>query len=208
MQKHITLLGDSVFDNKIYVPDGSSVHEHLLDCLTQHDTASLVAVDGAVISSVFRQLDRIPRATTHLMLSVGGNDALYLQSSVMGEPSVSVHDSLAKMKAARDIFERDYLQLIKELQRFELPTAVCTIYDGVPGLDDASLAGVAIINDIITRTAANTGCDLIDLRVLCNEADDYSGVSPIEPSHKGGSKIAALIVRATSGHAPASRVFC
>lgn len=208
MQKHITLLGDSIFDNKTYVSDGSSVIEHLLDRLADPDTASLIAVDGAVISSVFRQIERIPNTTTHLILSVGGNDALYLQSSVMGESSESVRNSLAKMKATVQTFEREYLQLVTELQRFNIPLTVCTIYDGVPGLDDASLAGVAIINDIITRMAFKNGLDLIDLRLLCSQPADYSEVSPIEPSHAGGAKIAAAIVRAVSGNAATAKVFC
>ena len=98
MKKHITLIGDSIFGNKTYVPDGNSVHEHLLEQLVSPDTVSLVAVDGAVVNSVLRQIERVPDETTHLVLSVGGNDALYLQSSVMDESSDSVHSSLSKMK--------------------------------------------------------------------------------------------------------------
>lgn len=48
--RHIALLGDSVFDNKIYVPNGLSVHGHLTSMLTELDRATLVAVDGAVVS--------------------------------------------------------------------------------------------------------------------------------------------------------------
>jgi hypothetical protein len=208
MTKHITLLGDSIFDNKSYVPDGSSVHEHLLDRLSQPDTASLVAVDGAVISSVLRQIERIPTDATHLVLSVGGNDALYLQSSVMGEASDSVHSSLGKMKASLKTFEQEYKQVMGELQKFDLPLIVCTIYDAVPGLDDASLAGLAIINDIITRTAFKERLTLIDLRLLCDETVDYSEISPIEPSHEGGRKICEAIIRVISGEPPPSQVFC
>ncbi len=208
MTKHITLLGDSIFDNKIYVPDGNSVHEHLMAQLSPPDTASLVAVDGAVVDSVFRQIDRIPEATTHLVLSVGGNDALYLQSSVMGESSDSVHNSLSQMKAALQTFQREYERVIRELQRCRLPLTVCTIYDAVPGLDDAALAGLAIINDIITRTAFKESLSLIDLRVLCDEASDYSEVSPIEPSHEGGEKLASTIVRVTSDKPSSTKVFC
>ena len=208
MTKHIVLLGDSIFDNKIYVPDGNSVHEHLSASLTPPDTASLIAVDGAVISSVLKQIERIPSDATHLILSVGGNDALHLQSSVMGEISFSVHNALGKMKAAVQTFDQEYRQLIAELQRFGLPLTVCTVYDAVPGLDDASLAGLAIINDIITRIAFKDRLTLIDLRLLCNEAADYSEVSPIEPSHEGGRKICDAIIRSTSEEYSSIRVFC
>lgn len=206
--KHICLLGDSIFDNKIYVPDGNSVHEHLLANLTSPDTASLIAVDGAVVDSVFRQVERIPEAATDLVLSVGGNDALYLQSSVMGETSDSVYSALGRMKAALTTFEREYEQVIGRLLHFKLPLTVCTIYDCVPGLDDPSLAGLAIINDVITRTAFKNSLDLIDLRLLCNEPTDYSPISPIEPSHEGGAKIAAAIVRAVTGNSVSTKVFC
>ncbi|TWU10515.1 SGNH/GDSL hydrolase family protein [Allorhodopirellula heiligendammensis] len=205
---HICLLGDSIFDNKIYVPDGHSVHEHLFANLTAPDTASLVAVDWAVVNSVLRQIERIPEAATHLVLSVGGNDALYLQSSVMGESSDSVYASLGKMKVAIATLEHEYEQVIGKLRQIKLPLTVCTIYDCVPGLDDAALAGLAIINDTITRTAFKNGLDLIDLRLLCNDPTDYSEVSPIEPSHAGGAKIATAIMRAVSGHAAAARIFC
>ncbi|WP_430452751.1 SGNH/GDSL hydrolase family protein [Rhodopirellula europaea] len=208
MTKHITLIGDSIFDNKTYVPDGKSVHEHLMDQLVSPDTASLVAVDGAIVNSVLRQIERIPKETTHLVLSVGGNDALYLQLSVMGESSDSVHSSLSKMKATLQTFEQQYKQVICELQRLELPLTVCTIYDAVPGLDDASLAGLAIINDIITRIAFKEKLTLIDLRLLCDEIGDYSQVSPIEPSHSGGQKIASAIIQAVSFISTSSRVYC
>ncbi|WP_442511724.1 SGNH/GDSL hydrolase family protein [Novipirellula sp. SH528] len=208
IDKHIVLLGDSIFDNKIYVPNGNSVHEHLLASLSSPNTASLVAVDGAVVGSVLRQIERIPDGATHLVLSVGGNDALYLQSSVMGESSDSVHSSLGKMKAALQIFDREYEQVISRLRCFNMPLTICTIYDCVPGLDDASLAGLAIINDIITRTAFKNSLGLIDLRLLCNEPGDYSAISPIEPSHEGGAKIVTAITQAFSGGSASAQVFC
>ena len=36
--------------------------------------------------------------------------------------------------------------------------------------------------------------DLIDLRLVCNEPQDYA--NPIEPSSRGGAKIANVIVKA------------
>jgi len=38
---------------------------------------------------------------------------------------------------------------------------------------------------------------VIDLRIVCNEAEDYSDISPIEPSGKGGAKIAQVIADVT-----------
>jgi hypothetical protein len=43
--------------------------------------------------------------------------------------------------------------------------------------------------------------------VLCQEASDYSSISPIEPSASGGGKIARAIVAAVLDDQAGSRVF-
>ena len=73
---HVVLLGDSIFDNGIYVSRGSSVIDQLKTRLPSGWKATLAAVDGAVTSSVLRQLERIPEDATHLIVSAGGNNAL------------------------------------------------------------------------------------------------------------------------------------
>jgi hypothetical protein len=52
---------------------------------------------------------------------------------------------------------------------------------------------LSLFNDIITRAAFAHRLPLIDLRLICNEEADYA--NPIEPSAKGGAKIAAAISR-------------
>lgn len=52
---------------------------------------------------------------------------------------------------------------------------------------------LSIFNDVIIREAVRLGLLVIDLRLICSEAEDYSKVSPIEPSAKGGEKIAKAI---------------
>lgn len=69
MARHIVLLGDSIFDNALYVPGGQSVLEHLRGAMPKGDKATMVALDGATVSSVFRQIERIPDDATHLVLS-------------------------------------------------------------------------------------------------------------------------------------------
>src|SRR5437764_15264123 len=73
---HVVLLGDSIFDNGSYVPGGPPVIEQLRRGLPGGWKATLLAVDGAVCSSVAAQLQRLPDDATHLCVSVGGNDAL------------------------------------------------------------------------------------------------------------------------------------
>jgi hypothetical protein len=62
------------------------------------------------------------------------------------------------------------------------------------------LAVLAYYNDVIFREATRAGVPIIDLRLTCSEAGDYSTVSPIEPSIAGGAKIAAAIVRLLAEH--------
>lgn len=82
---HVVLLGDSIFDNEVYVGEGNlSVLEQMVLALSspenpvnQQGTATLLAQDGAVIGAVEEsQLVKIPADATHLVLSVGGNNAL------------------------------------------------------------------------------------------------------------------------------------
>ena len=60
MNGHIVLLGDSIFDNAVYVPGGPSVIEHVRRVLPRNWEATLLAVDGATISSMERQFTRMP----------------------------------------------------------------------------------------------------------------------------------------------------
>src|SRR5688500_14337329 len=53
---HVVLLGDSIFDNGAYVSGGPDVVAHLRAMLPRGWEATLLAVDGAVIDDVFRQL--------------------------------------------------------------------------------------------------------------------------------------------------------
>ena len=58
--------------------------QHLRSRLPKGDRASLLAVDGAVTNSILRQLTRLPADASHLVVSVGGNDALQ-QSPILNE---------------------------------------------------------------------------------------------------------------------------
>ena len=91
-----------------------------------------------------------------------------------------------------------------------LPVALCTIYDArFPDPQEQRLVvtGLSLFNDVITREAFSRRLSLIDLRLICSEPDDYA--NPIEPSAKGGAKIAAAVVQAVSGNTifPRSQVF-
>jgi hypothetical protein len=190
---HVVLLGDSIFDNAAYVPGGPAVIEHLRRMLPAGWEATLLAIDGATIASVERQLRRLPKSATHLVLSVGGNDALGYAGFLLTEPADSFASALAGIARIRDEFAREYRAMLDDVRSVGLPLAVCTIYDSIPGMGPAELAGVSIFNDVITRHAIVAGATLLDLRLISNESTDYAAVSPIEPSASGGGKIARAI---------------
>jgi hypothetical protein len=190
--RHVALLGDSIFDNAIYVPDGPSVIEHLRGLLTPGWQATLVAHDGDVVADVAGQLSRVPGDASHLVLSIGGNDALS-SIGLLSEPAASVHDALGFLEGIRKEFQRGYRAMLWQVLSLQRPLAVCTIYDAVPGLSPELQTALALFNDSIAREALAARVPIIDLRYVCAEAGDYSVISPIEPSVQGGGKIAKSI---------------
>jgi hypothetical protein len=83
--------------------------------------------------------------------------------------------------------------MLQHILSFELPVAVCTIYNTIPGLDGATKTALALFNEIILQEAAMAKVPVIDLRIICDELNDYSVISPIEPSDAGGKKISQAI---------------
>ncbi len=198
---HVVLLGDSVFDNGAYVRPGEpDVARQLRDRLPAGWAATLAAVDGAVADSVRRQLERVPPGATHLVVSVGGNDALRRQD-VLGAPARSVAEALLALSEVRDGFARGYRAMLDAVLARGLPTALCTVYDPRfpdPARQRVAVAGLALFNDTITREAFGRGLPLVDLRLVCSEDADYA--NPIEPSARGGAKIAGAIAELVTGH--------
>jgi lysophospholipase L1-like esterase len=190
---HVVLLGDSSLDNKAYVGTAPDVVAHLRRRLPSPWQATLAAVDGAVAADLRRQADRLPADATHLVVSVGGNDALR-REGVFREPARSVGEGLARLAEAREQFRQDYAAMLGTVLARGLPTALCTIYD--PRFPDPlrqrlGIAGLALFNDVIIRAAFARGLPLLDLRLICDEDADFA--NPIEPSGQGGGKIAAAV---------------
>lgn len=71
--RHLILLGDSIFDNRSYVGRGQPAVIDQLQAKVkeQGGNATLVAVDGNVLSHVADQIKHIPRDATHLFISIG-----------------------------------------------------------------------------------------------------------------------------------------
>src|SRR3954462_14542529 len=108
---HVVLLGDSVFDNAAYVPGGPDVIRQVRERLPGGGGGSLRgvagatpagaprrAVDGATTAGVPGQAQRLPPDATHLVVSVGGNDALG-HIGVLEEAASSLAQALDRLAA-------------------------------------------------------------------------------------------------------------
>ena len=186
--KHVVLLGDSILDNAAYTGGGPDIAALLHLLMSKSDCVTLLATDGDMTVDIGRQLKQLPAGATHLVLSVGGNDAL-LHSDFLAEEASSVAQVLLHARALADAFAVAHGEVLKALAQTGLPLAICTIYDcNFADPQMAHLVGTALslFNEAIIRNAVEIGAPVIDLRSICTEPDDYA--NEIEPSVQGGQK--------------------
>jgi hypothetical protein len=187
------LLGDSIFDNKAYVGGGPDVIARLGAMLPAGSTATLAARDGSTTSDIAGQLATVPKDATHLVISVGGNNALG-EKGLIEEKAQSVAEVLDKLAKIKSAFRKSYAAMLDGVLARRLPTAICTIYEAnYPDLTTRAIAatGLSVFNDAILREAFAHALPVIDLRLIINDGADYA--NDIEPSVEGGAKIARAI---------------
>ena len=206
---HIALLGDSIFDNQTYTAGAPDVVGHLRAILPPQWQATLFAIDGSTTGDLAGQLKGVPPDATHLVISLGGNDAL-LNLDVLETPVTSTSDALAAFGERIGRFEKAYSAAIDAALSLKRDTTVCTIYnaDLEPSLAPPARILLMMFNDVILRVAFERGVRVIDLRLVCTEPADYA--HEIEPSGVGGRKVALAIARsvdATEGPGSLSTVF-
>src|SRR5215210_3766496 len=117
---HVILLGDSIFDNAAYTAGGPDVVSQLRKLLPSGWTATLLAVDGHRTVDVNRQLEALPKGATHLVLSVGGNDALS-HGDLLTRAARSAAEVLTLLANAAGEFEEGYRLLVARLLQTGLP---------------------------------------------------------------------------------------
>lgn len=187
-EKHLVLVGDSIFDNRAYVKAGQSVSEHLQALLGRAGKVTLLAVDGHVAGDVAGQLLAMPEGATHIALSVGGNDALESLPALETGCSNVLH-ALEILGELQCTFANSYRSALLAALKPGLPLIACTIYDAVPGLPPPLKTALSLFNDVICRNALAHQVPVLDLRDLLPDPEDYSTASRIEPSEMGGAKI-------------------
>lgn len=200
MTRHLILLGDSIFDNGIYVDPGQAdVMAHLTRKISPLDwTLDMRAVDGAMVSDVESQLNRKPvNQPAMFVLSVGGNDAL-VHVDMIADPTAdkSIADVLAAFNQVKEGFRTKYAVLLDRILEHDQPLVVCTIYNPQfeePTVQMLAETGLSFFNDVIAQEALRRDLPIIDLRIVC--AGPAAFANPIEPSEVGGDLITDAIVR-------------
>jgi hypothetical protein len=220
MNGHVVLLGDSILDNGAYISGGPDVLTHLRGMLPAGWRATLLALDGSLIADLDGQLSDLPADTTHVVVSVGGNNVL-MNLDILRLRVRSAPQALMKLGQRVAAFERDYRRAIDRVRILGRELAICTIYNAnldreagaaalgfSPEEAAAALVILTTFNDVILRVGFEAKLRVIELRLVCTEPADYANT--IEPSVRGGEKIARAIVAAlglteqTGGH---SRVY-
>src|SRR5262245_3094247 len=196
---HLVLLGDSIFDNGAYTNGGPDVVSQVRKILSPGWTASLSAIDGATTGDIPEQVRGLPTEATHLVLSVGGNDAL-IEASALDLPASSMAQAVGFLADVASKFEKDYRSAVAACMRPTLPLTICTIYNGCfpdPSYQRTVSTALMVFNDVILSVAIESRLSVIDLRAVCTNPEDYA--NPIEPSSVGGEKIARAIVAVVTG---------
>ena len=203
---HIVLVGDSIFDNGRYTEGGPDVIAQVRQLLPRGWQASLLAVDGSTTENIPDQVKRLSSDASHLVLSVGGNDAI-MNAEILRMPARSTAEALSELNEVSKNFEANYRRAVEMCRQRGLPLAICTIYNGNfpdPKYQLLISTALMVFNDVILRVGIENGLTIIDLRLICSSAEDYA--NPIEPSSIGGAKIARSIVGLVSDAGNGARV--
>jgi hypothetical protein len=214
----IYMIGDSILDNCVYVPHNCDTVSVLMQKLDEEGFDGVEvqkwAVDGYTTEDVSNQIYKFRRAKMHGfddsniskkpnsigVLSAGGNDALQSRY-VLDQYTNKVVDAFSLIERPLSLFRENYSKLLQTMVDGEWERLIVfTVYNKIPQvISIAEKTALALFNDIITEEVAKhkmagANIDLLDLRVICDEPEDYSYVSPIEPSHQGSQKIVNALI--------------
>ncbi len=198
-KKELILIGDSIFDNAIYVAGGPSVSEQITIGLDPSNwTVELGAIDGATTPDVANQITADCPETAIIALSIGGNDALQHLGLLTDNNRILISETLSKFYTIREEFRKNYQEALDYLLALGCPLIVCTIYNPdfnrdaqTKPLQFTAEAALSFFNDVITQEALVRSIEIMDLRQICTESEDFA--NPIEPSCIGGQKIAEYL---------------
>ena len=189
----LVLIGDSILDNAPYTTPEPDTTTHLQNLLGSAWSVELLAMDGAVMADVPRQVRALHGRPDVAVLSVGGNDAIQ-HVDLLERRGTSSADVFKDLLEIVDDFEHNYEKVARMVAEHAHRTVLCTIYE--VRLEPAIYAKLvrvplAVLNDRIISIGARLGVDVIDLRAVCTDDADF--VLQIEPSATGAARIAQAI---------------
>ena len=188
----IVLLGDSILKNNSYVPDGKAVDNIIEERVLKNDKnieLYSLAENNSKIVDVYSQINKIPldinNKSTTIFLSSGGNDILSFYVDQQGDTTDT--GFLNTMLA-------DYKKLIKSIQiRMDLCQIVLLdIYYPTSNQFTQYKPILEQWNSLIADYARENSFGLLQISQSVTSNDDFT--LGIEPSEKGGEKIAQSIL--------------
>ena len=185
-EKTIVLLGDSILKNNTYVSNGKGV-----DNILEERNAKVIslAVNNSKIVDIYGQINEIPldinSKTTLIFLSSGGNDILSFYVDQHGDATDT--GFLNTMLAA-------YKKLVKSIQTRMNKCQIVLIDIYYPTSNQFSQYRPIIEewNTLIANYAQENSLGLLEISQTVTSSDDFT--LGIEPSEKGGAKIAQQII--------------
>jgi len=197
----ITLLGDSIIDNKTYVQQQEySVLEHLQN-ISKNEFLQIAYDGDTTVNVLERQLQSQEVAkSSHLVLSIGGNDLLQNILFLHEGPIENINKALSDVhKQILKPLEQRFETIVEKLSSHRANLLLCTVYEGDLGRTDefrdvldSSKIMVSSFNDTVYKTASKYNADVLELRHIFTSPEDYA--NPIEPSHVGGERLAQAIM--------------
>ena len=184
--KTIVLLGDSILKNNSYVSNGKGV-----DNILEERNAKVVSLaeNNAKIVDVYGQISKIPLEinyeSTIIFLSSGGNDILSFYVDQHGDTTDT--GFLNTMLAA-------YKKLVKSIQT-RMTSSQIVLVDIYYPISNQFAQYKPILekwNELIANYARENSLGLLQISQTVTNSEDFT--LGIEPSEKGGTKIAEQIL--------------
>ncbi len=189
--RHVVLLGDALLDAYRSIDKTPGKFEDALLPGTR-DQWKISVISAAEIERAGPSL-ALPRDATHALIFIEGNHAIE-QSGLLDAGAQAFGQQLEHLSLAADEFERTLDRLIHVAQAAQLVIMVCSMFQPRykdPSRQRAACAALAVFNDRVTKRVAEGRLALIDLRLICNEDDDYD--KPTQLSKSGLQKTANVI---------------
>jgi hypothetical protein len=132
----------------------------------------------------------IPAEVTHIGICVDGGWAIETSGLLQGSAR-TIREALDGLARAADEFENMFVRLIAAATETSVPTIVCTLVPAryvEPSQERVAATALAIFNDRILRRTIAAHLSIVELRLICDEDNDYASETLL--SHAGVRKVA------------------